>query len=215
MPQASPRRLNSYAEGNFATYSADGQSSYHPPEGLAELLGVRVADCSAVTELDIERGENVLKTEYGEATAAASFPYAVLEPLGGAETIARYGDESIGIRSAVRRFIWFGFTLTAGFGDAAHPALLSGLLTALGIRPQAAASHPQVVPLTRRSSSGDRLVFLINLARVEATTTVTFSSTGSMGRVHDLIAHRELPISQGAVEVTLPAWEVGVLHCHD
>ena len=203
------------AEGNFATYSADGQSSYHPPEGLAELLGVRVADCSAVTELDIERGENVLKTEYGEATATASFPYAVLEPLRGAKTIARYGDESIGIRSAGRRFIWFGFTLTAGFGDAAHPALLSGLLTALGIRPEAAASHPQVVPLTRRSRTGDWLVFLINLARVEATTTVTFSSAGSIGRVHDLIAHRELPMSQGAVEVTLPAWEVGVLHCHD
>jgi hypothetical protein len=203
------------AEGNFATYSQDGQSSYSPPEGLAELLGVRVADCSAVTEHDIERGENVLKTEYGEATATASFPYAILEPLRGTETIARYGDDSVAIRSADKRFIWFGFTLTAGFGEVANPALLSGLLTELGIHPEAATSHPEVVPLTRRSRAGDWLVFLINLAKADITTTVTFSSPGGIGPVHDLIAHRELTVSKGAVEVTLPAWEVGVLHCHD
>ena len=203
------------AEGNFATYSQDGQSSYRPPEGLAELLGVRVADCSAVTEFDIERGENVLHTEYGVATATASFPYAVLEPSGSAETIARYGDESVGIRNSDRRFIWFGFTLTAGFGEAASPALLSGLLTELGIHQEAVASHPQVVPLTRRSKTGDWIVFLINLARMEVKTTIAFSSAGSIGRVHDLIAGRELSMSQGEVDVTLPAWDVGVLHCRD
>ena len=32
------------AEGSFGMYSADGQSSYGPPDGLAEELGVRVAD---------------------------------------------------------------------------------------------------------------------------------------------------------------------------
>ena len=53
------------AEGSFGMYSADGQSSYGPPDGLAEELGVRVADVSAVTAYDIEQGRNVLETPYG------------------------------------------------------------------------------------------------------------------------------------------------------
>ena len=41
------------AEGSFGMYSADGQSSYGPPEGFAARFGVRVADFSAVTPHDI------------------------------------------------------------------------------------------------------------------------------------------------------------------
>ena len=49
------------AEGSFGMYSADGQSSYCPPEGFADQFGVRVADFSAVTPLDIERGRNIIE----------------------------------------------------------------------------------------------------------------------------------------------------------
>ena len=50
------------AEGSFGMYSADGQSSYRPPEGFADQFGVRVADFSAVTPYDIECGRNIFET---------------------------------------------------------------------------------------------------------------------------------------------------------
>ena len=201
------------AEGNFATYSADGQSSYHPPEGLADRLGVRVADCSAVTEFDIERGENSLKSEYGEATAMAPFPYVILEPLGDTVSIASIGGNSVGIRTGDKRFIWLGFTLTAGFGDAAHPGLLFGLLKELGVHPVVSVTHTDVVPVVRRSGKGGYFVFLINLAREEAAVTVTLASEWKTTRARDLLADEERPVSDDTVDVTVPAWEVTVLHC--
>ena len=201
------------AEGNFATYSADGQSSYHPPEGLAERLGVRVADCSAVTEVDIERGNNVVKTEYGDATATAPFPYAILEPLGDTVSIASLGGNSIGIRTADKRFIWFGFTFTAGFGNAAHPGLLSGLLEELGIQPEVSVTHSDVVPMVRRSRKSGWLVFLLNLASESAAVTVTLSPQWKATWTRDLLADEDLPVSGGTVDVRVPAWKVAVLHC--
>ena len=201
------------AEGNFATYSADGQSSYHPPEGLADRLGVRVADCSAVTEFDVERSENSLKTEYGEATATAPFPYAILEPLGDTVSIASIGGNSVGIRTADRRFIWLGFTLTAGFGDTAHPGLLCGLLKDLRILPSVTIAHTEVVPIVRRSRKGGYLVFLFNLAREDAAVTMSLASECKTTQVRDLLAEKELQQSGGNVDVTVPAWEIAVLHC--
>ena len=68
------------AEGSFGMYSADGQSSYCPPEGFADRFGVRVADFSAVTPLDIERGRNIIETPYGQAAIQTPCGYAILEP---------------------------------------------------------------------------------------------------------------------------------------
>ena len=68
------------AEGSFGLYSEDGQSSYDPPEGFGERFGVRVADFSQVTALDIEEGRNLLRTPLGNLPVATPCGYAVLEP---------------------------------------------------------------------------------------------------------------------------------------
>ena len=63
------------AEGSFGLYSADGQSSYAPPEGFGERFGVRVADFSQVTPFDIAEGRNVLDTPFGNVPIATSCGY--------------------------------------------------------------------------------------------------------------------------------------------
>ena len=44
------------ASGSFGMYSDSGLSSYDPPEGLGTTFGVRVADFSSVTDIDISQG---------------------------------------------------------------------------------------------------------------------------------------------------------------
>lgn len=200
------------AEGNFATYSADGQSSYNPPEGLADRIGVRVADCSAVSEVDIENGDNVLKTQFGEAAAPLPFPYAILEPSGDTVPIASLGGETVGVQTADGRFTWLGFTLTAGFGNAAHPGLLNGLLKSLHIEPEVVLSETGVAPVTRMSKDGGRFVFLFNFNRRDTPLTVTLPPDWEIRSARDLAADSDLPVSENAVSLEVPAWEVGMLH---
>jgi hypothetical protein len=121
------------AEGSFGLYSADGQSSYGPPEHLTARLGVRVADFSAVTEHDIAAGRNVLQTPYGPVRIVHPCGYAVLEPQGDSLAIASLGDETLAIRSGDGRFTWYGMTLSAGFGDVGESTLVLGLTEEAGV----------------------------------------------------------------------------------
>ena len=112
------------ADGSFGLYSADGQSSYGPPEGFAERVGVRVADFNAITERDIALGRNVLQTPGGDIPISTPCGYAVLEPKGEATAIASLEGETVAVRSADGRFTWWGMSLSAGFGNAGHPDLV-------------------------------------------------------------------------------------------
>ena len=153
------------AEGSFGMYSADGQTSYGPPEGLADRLGVRVANFSAVTKADIDGGRNVVETTYGPAHLASPCGYAILEPRGDTESIARLDDETVGVRTADGRFTWFGLTLSAGLGNVGHSGITLGLAQAAGVCAPIAAEGGSVVPVVRRSRKGEWLVFVLNLAR--------------------------------------------------
>ena len=199
------------AEGSFGLYSGDGQSSYDPPEGFAHTFGVRVADFSAVTAYDIAEGRNVIETPYGPASLTAPAGYAVLQPRGDTRAIASLGDDTVGVQTADRRFTWFGFSLSAGFGDIGHPGLVSGLAQEFGIRPPVGVTGDRVVPVVRRSRQGGWLVFVFNLENQMAHSTLRPQWPTS--RVHDLLADREARLTDGAVGITVPPWEVAVLHC--
>ena len=120
-------------EGSFGTYSDDGQSSYQPPEGFADRFGVRVADFSAVTESDIAHGRNVLETPQGPVPITTPCGYAILEPQGSTQAIARIGDHTVGVRTGDGRVTWYGLTLAAGFGDVAPPAIVEAAAADAGV----------------------------------------------------------------------------------
>ena len=154
------------AEGSFGLYSDDGQSSYGPPDGLSDQLGVRVADFSAVTQGDIEQGRNVLETPYGPVAITSPCGYAVLEPQGDTQGIATLEGQTVAVRSADGRFTWYGLTLSAGFGDVGQPDLVRGLTREAGVTPLVAVEGDRVVPIVRRSRQGGWLVFVFNLERI-------------------------------------------------
>ena len=199
------------AEGSFGLYSADGQSSYNPPEGFAERFGVRVADFSAVTEYDIEQGRNVLETLYGKVAITSPCGYAVLEPQEGMQAIAKLGDETIAVRSAEGCFTWYGLTLSAGFKDVGAPDIVLGLVHEAGVEPPMAVEGGRVVPVVRRSRQGGWLVFAFNLEREEAQ--VRLRPRWQTKSAVDLLISSEVALQDNGFELRIAPWSVGVVHC--
>ena len=199
------------AEGSFGLYQGDGQSSYGPPDGLAERLGVRVADFSAVSDYDIEQGRNVLRTAYGSHPIASPCGYAVLEPLGDTRTIATLDGAGVAVRTSDGRFTWYGLTLSAGFGDVGQPEVVKGLLDEAGIEAPVAIEGDRAVPVVRRSRQGGWLVFVFNLER--STANVRLRPRWPIGSARDLLAQTELAVDDNAFRLSIEQWEVAVVHC--
>ena len=199
------------AEGSFGIYSADGQSSYRPPEGFADRLGVRVADFSRITEYDIELGLNVLETPYGPVAVETPCGYAVLEPTGGTQAVASLGDETVAVRTSDGRFTWYGLTLSAGFGDVGASLLTLGIASEAGIAAPVETEGDRVVPVVRRSRLGGWLVFVFNLERRDAQ--VILRPRWRTGRARNLLTGAELPVTDGAFQLTVERWGVAVVHC--
>ena len=198
-------------EGSFGMYSADGQSSYRPPEGFADQFGVRVADFSAVTPYDIECRQNIIETPYGGATIQTPCGYAILEPRNDTRSIASLNGDTVAVQTSDRRFTWFGFTLSAGFGDVGKPELVLGLTEDFGVGPAVSVEGDGVVPITRKSRRGGWLVFAFNLESQQAH--VTLRPKWETSHVYDLLAQRDIPITDSAFQLTIEPWEVAIIHC--
>ena len=77
------------------------------------------------------------------------------------------------VTTADGRLTWYGLTLSAGFGDVGEPTLVNGILGDVGVAAPVACSDPDVVPVTRRSRQGGRLVFVFNTAPEARTVSLT------------------------------------------
>jgi beta-galactosidase len=199
------------AEGSFGLYSADGQSSYSPPEGLAERLGVRVADFDAVTQADIAAGRNLLRTAHGEHGLSTPCGYAVLEGLGETEEVAHLADRCVGVRTADGRFTWLGLSLSAGFGDTGQIDIVKGLVEDAGIRRPVRVEGDRLVPVVRQSRQGGSLLFLFNLESRPSRACVYLSWICQEAR--DMTADRDLAVTDGALDLDVGPWETAVIHC--
>ena len=197
------------AEGSFGMYSDNGLSSYGPPEGLGETFGVRVADFSRVTDIDISRGQATVETLYGALAFDSETGYAVLEPLERSETIASIDGQTVATRTADGRLIWYGFSLSAGFGDIGSPDILHGVLRDCGIQAPVAMDGDHVIPVVRESEKGGPLLFLFNIERQEAN--VYFTPRWNAASARDLLTGDSLPLDGEYFHVVVPQWGVGVI----
>ena len=209
LDESSQTRL--IAEGSFGLYAADGQSSYGPPEGLGERLGVRVADFSQVTEYDIAQGRNKLTTPYGEVEIATSCGYAVLEPQGESAAIAALGEEAVAVRSGDGRFTWYGLTLSAGFGDVGVPEIVLGLAQEAGVEAEVETAGDRVITAVRRSRAEGWLVFVFNFERRAAR--ANLRPRWQTEKAQDVLAGTELELRDGSFGLAVEPWSVAVVHC--
>ena len=142
------------AASSLGMYSDNGLSSYDPPEGLGTTFGVRVADYSGVTDVDISQGRAAVETLYGSLPFESPTGYAVLDPLPGAEAIASIDGQTVAVRTSDGRCAWYGFSLAAGFGDVGSADILLGVLSECGIEAPVALRGDRVMPVVRESALG-------------------------------------------------------------
>ena len=172
---------------------------------------MRVADFSAVTPHDIEEGRNIIETPYGKATIQTPCGYAILESLKDTRSAGVLGNDIVVVETEDRRFTWFGFTLSAGFGDVGQPLLVLGLTNEFGVRPTVFVEGNGVVPIARKSRRGGWLVFAFNVKPQQAH--VTLYPKWETKHAHDLLAQRDVPIVDSAFRLVIEPWEVAVIHC--
>ena len=201
------------AEGSFGMYSPDGQSSYGPPEGLAGQLGVRIADFSAVTTLDIKQGRNILQTPHGNISITTPCGYAMLEPTGSSRAIAKLDGHTVGIQTADKRFTWYGLTLSAGFGDIGQPKLVLGSARDAGAEAPVVVEGDRIVPVARCSKKGGWLVFALNLERSLAR--ATLRPRWQTTHAQELLTGADLEVKNGGFEVEVQPWSLAVVHCQE
>ncbi len=197
------------AEGSFGMYSDNGLSSYGPPEGLGETFGVRVADFSRVTDLNIAYEQAAVETLYGNLPFQSETGYAVLEPLPGAEAIASIEGQTVATRTADGRLTWYGFSLSAGFSDISSPDILYGILRDCGIQAPVAMDGDNVIPIVRESAKGGPILFLFNIEPQDAS--VFFAPRWNAASVRDLLTGESLPKDGEYFHAVVPQWGVGVV----
>jgi len=202
--------LRIVADGSFGLYSADGQSSYGPPEGFADRFGVRVVDFNAIVDRDIEAGRNVLEALGKSLPITTECGYAVLEPKGDSMAVASLEAETVAVRSGDGRFTWWGLSLSAGFGNAGQPDLVLSHVREAGIEAPLQIEGSRVVPIVRGSTKGGDLAFIFNFERSEAKVTVRPKQAPSA--VRDLLAQSDLPLDGGTFQLTIPPWKHAVVH---
>ena len=150
-------------------------------------------------------------TDNGPVHLTSPCGYAILDPKGGTQPIASLDGKTVGVRTADGRFTWFGFTLSAGFGDVGHSGITLGLANAAGVCAPVAVEGDDVVPVVRRSRKGGWLVFALNLGRKTAQAIVR--PRFQIAKAHDLLSGAELAVAENAFEITIPSWEIAVVHC--
>ena len=216
------------ADGMLGVNFETGRFSYQPPDGLSDFLNVKVLDYSRIDDLDVQRGINLIRTPEGQFSVQNPNNYASLIPQGSTQAWAHYGDEVIGVKSAGGKFSWLTVCLGTAFGGLPPPptqdlpmahqllgmapsTLLSPLLRAAGVQSPLTVEGDKVIVMERRSSSGDPLLFVLNLENRVAD--VKISPRKSAGRAQDLLAGQALPINGNAIALQVPARDVKVVHC--
>ncbi len=197
------------ADGNLGSYAENGRFSYAPPEGLAELLGVRVADYDRFTPG--RAGSGVLTGAFGHLAVPEPVGHAVVEPAGDSRVLARLDGAVVGVERADRRLAWLALSPATAFGGTAPASLVLPLLAGRGVRPPVAVTGDRIVPLRRRSRTGRDLLFLLNPSLRHAAARVTPS--WPITRAADVLAERdaELAVTAGGLDLAFGPGSVRVV----
>jgi hypothetical protein len=217
---------NLIVDGLFGTFADKGHWSFHPPEGLTDVINARIVDFDNLKESDVLNGRSTLVTDFGDFPIVRPCQYAILEPHGDTQPIATLGDNIVAVRSANSRFTWFGVSLCATASTSepgqpaatppagiVHPELALASVRGAGIESRFSLEGDSIVAFRRGSNLGGSLVFLLNVERRRAHTSV--KPRWPIESARDLILEQDLALNDGAFTVDLDFGAVRVIHCVD
>ena len=206
-----PRGPRILADGYFGSFAGRGHWSFAPPEGLVDVLDVRVKDSEYVSERDIRLGRNVLETEFGDFPVRRPCQYPILEAGPNARAVATIDGDTVGVEAADGRILWFGVPLAVTGEHQADPELTRTLFGSLGIGSPFAVQGDRLIAFKRRSRLGGSLVFLVNLEHDRARAVVKPDWQFESARL--LPSGTELGLRDGGFEVDVPFGDVCVIYC--
>lgn len=204
------------ALGQFATFAGKGHWSFRPPEGLDDLLNVRVVDFNRITERDIRDRNNIIHTDQGDFPLTTPCRYLILEPgdgpaaPDGAKTVATLNGDVVGVEIPNRRFTWWSWFPAEGFDNVTPPELLLPHLNSLGVTSDFTIRPDRLIAFRRLSKLGGSLVFLLNLEPTPAQTTV--KPNWPLGETTDLLENKTIPTTDNAFEIKIAPRSIKVLH---
>jgi len=200
-------------DGHFGTFTGSGMWSFQPPEGLADILDVRVADFNKITDRDIRRGNNVLKTEYGEFAITNECDYAILEPKANAGAIATLNGEVVAVSVLEGRLSWWGLSLCRVSAGTTYNELILPMVASYGIESPFYMTGDRVVAYRRGSKSGGSLILLFNLEEHKAKTTVR--PCWHIRSASNVLRKEELAVKNGVFEIEIASGKICIVHCID
>ena len=201
------------AEGHFGTFAGKGHWSFHPPEGLADLVDVGVVGFDKITQKEIDAGKNILRSEYGDFPLTTPCNYIILQPRGDVRAVATLGDDVVGVELGGKRLRWWGLSLAAAFDGVTPPELLLPQLEDLGVKSPFSLEGDRLVAFRRFSKAGGSLIFLLNVEPTKARTTVGVN--WPVAEVTDLIDKRVVEVRERTFTVEVPSGGVKVFHTID
>jgi hypothetical protein len=203
------------ADGLFGSFAAKGHWSFHPPEGLSDLIQTRLTDFDTITESDIRKGKNIVKTDFGDFPILRPCQYSILEPRGRDRAFATLNNEVVGIQTENRRLTWLAFPLAATAAplplDA--PQLLLSLVNSFKIPTPFEIKGSPIIAFHRRSKAGGSLIFTLNLLPTPANTTI--KPNWPITTITDLLNKKTVPITQNTFNLELAFGEIKVFHTPD
>ena len=195
------------ADGNLGSYTENGRFSFAPPEGLTEVLGMRVADYDRFTPG--RGGDGLLAGRFGHLVVPRQAGYATLEATGDSRVWARLDGTAVGVERTDRRLAWISLSLATAFGGVPPPSLVLPLLASHGVSAPVAVDGDGVVALHRRSRGGRSLLFVFNL-RLQPAAARLQTAWPIAGAV-DLLADEEIAVDGGGFDLAFSPGSMRVL----
>ena len=197
------------ATGHFGSMSSKGHWSFHPPEGLVDLVSARLADFDTVTADDVRAGSKVLKSAYGEFAITAPSEYAILEPLGDSRAVAWLDGEVVAVETPDRRLTWWGMTPSRGL---ARSSLIK-LFGSYGVESLFTFAGDPVVAFRRLSRQGGSLIFVFNLSEKTAHTQIKLG--WRVEHLIDALSETAVDRAENGYVLDMAARSVKVLYSRD
>ena len=194
------------AAGHFGSFSEKGHWSYRPPEGLDDVVPIRLVDFESLTSNDIRQGHNVLKTEYGEFAITNECEYAILDPQGNTKAIAWLNGEVVAVETPGRRLAWWGLPPERGLEQ--HDLLQ--LIGSYGVQPPFSIKGDRVIAFRRLSRLGGSLIFLLNLGTKTAQSQI--KPSWHVDHLIDLLSKKPVDRTDDGYSLDVPPRSVKVLY---
>jgi beta-galactosidase len=195
--------------GLFALYNSQGILSLRPPEGLADILDIRLLEISAIPEDSNDSSALAVKTGYGSFSLQKGQGYPLLETGNKSQIIAGINEETVGAGTSDGRFMWIPVPRTRHMPEDAVKVILN-ILKEKGVTAPLAVEPEHLLVRMAHSRKEGKILIIFNLHKepVQA----KLRGLIETHRVVDLINKKTIDVHSGELTFRVDSEGVSIFH---